>query len=129
MLHFRLLPKRILNFTHCFLQWFSGVISRICLPNVSKSILLIFTISVHICLHCRGSAYCDPKNLPHNIFSSLSFIVVIAGEITVFITIIILLQLSLLLLFLFLLLLHSIHFFIINFFKLPQFNFTDSTRT
>ena len=43
-------PTRFLNFTHCFLQWFSGVNSRICLPNVSKRILLIFTTSVYLYL-------------------------------------------------------------------------------
>jgi len=46
--------------------------------------------------------------LPHNIISNLSFIVVIAGEITVFVTIVLLL------------LLNSIPFFIINFLTQTQ---------
>jgi len=56
--------------------------------NVSESIFLIFTISVHICLYSTVSAYFDRKDFPYHIFSNLSFIVVIAGKITIFITII-----------------------------------------
>jgi len=54
--------------------------------NISESIFLMFTISVHICLYSTVSAYCDRKNFPYNIFSNLSFIVVIAVKITIFIT-------------------------------------------